>query len=284
MEHKEKILITGGTGTTGSRIAKRLTELGYIPRIASRSKPSMAGIEHVYFDWNQEETFGRSLEEVKILYLVAPVGVFDPAPLVLPFLDRALKSGVQRIVMLSALIIPEDGPVFGRLHEAVSKHAPEWAILKPSYFMQNFIHRQHGSTIKEESKMITATGDGRIGFVDADDIAEVGVRALIDEIPHNTNHFITGPEALSYAEVAAKIESAIGRTITHESISKSALQDKLVKAGLTMEYARFMADLDEHIRNGAENRVTDTVERVTGRKPRSMSDFISANVHHWKQE
>ncbi|UKL00385.1 NmrA family NAD(P)-binding protein [Brevibacillus brevis] len=284
MERKDKILITGGTGTTGSRIAKKLTELGYHPRIASRTKPPLADIEYVHFDWNEVATFEHSLKDVKKLYLVAPVGVFDPSPLVLPFLDRALQAGVQRIVMLSALIIPEDGPVFGRLHEAVSKHSPEWAILKPSYFMQNFIHGQHGTSIKEEGKIVTSTGNGRIGFVDADDIAEVGVHALIDEIPHNTHHFITGPEALSYAEVAAMIESAIGRTIKHEHISTEALQDKLVTAGLTMEYAGFMADLDKHIRNGAENSVTDTVERVTGRKPRSMADFISTHSQHWKRD
>ncbi|MDN9011707.1 ergot alkaloid biosynthesis protein [Brevibacillus laterosporus] len=284
MEKKDKILITGGTGTTGSRIAKKLTELGHNVRIASRAKSQIAGTERVHFDWHDGATYERSLENVKKLYLVAPAGVFDPAPIVLPFLDMALKAGVQRIVMLSALIIPDDGPVFGKLHEAVIKQAPEWAVLKPSYFMQNFINLQHGLTIKNESRIITATGNGKIGFIDAEDIAEVGVRALIDEIPHNTSHVITGPQALSYSEVAAMIGSVIGRTIKHVNIHKSTLQEKLAKAGLSMDYARFMADLDENIGNGAEKLVTDTVERVTGRKPRSMSDFISAHTRYWIQE
>ena len=95
--------------------------------------------------------------------------------------------------MLSAAIIDEDGPVFGKIHQAVKDLAPEWAILKPSYFMQNFINVQHADSIKTSGEIITASGDGKVGFVDADDIAEVGVRALMDDIPHNTDHVITGP-------------------------------------------------------------------------------------------
>lgn len=79
------ILITGGTGTTGSRIASRLIELGHRVRIASRKKGALADAEYVYFDWKDASSFTPALEQVKQIYLVAPVGVFDPAPCVLPF-------------------------------------------------------------------------------------------------------------------------------------------------------------------------------------------------------
>lgn len=79
------ILITGGTGTTGSRIASRLIELGHRVRIASRKKGALADAEYVYFNWRDASSFTPALEQVKQIYLVAPVGVFDPAPYVLPF-------------------------------------------------------------------------------------------------------------------------------------------------------------------------------------------------------
>ncbi|MGG4322863.1 NmrA family NAD(P)-binding protein [Bacillus sonorensis] len=278
-----RILITGGTGTTGGRIAKRLISSfeGSIVRIASRRKPLMSGAEHVYFDWNDETTHREALKHVAKLYLVAPVGVYDPSNAVLPFVERTLESGVRRIVMLSAAIIDEDGPVFGKIHQAVKDLAPEWAILKPSYFMQNFINVQHADSIKTSGEIITASGDGKVGFVDADDIAEVGVRALMDDIPHNTDHVITGPQALSYAEAAAIIGEAAGRTVSHVNISVSALKDRLMKAGLSPEYASFMADLDQKIKHGAENRITNTVERVTGRKPRSLAAFAESHARSW---
>ncbi|WP_129709509.1 ergot alkaloid biosynthesis protein [Priestia megaterium] len=283
MNIQNQILITGGTGTTGSRIAKKLIERGYKPRIASRKNTLGTEVDHVYFEWYDEATHNIALENIKKLYLVAPVGVMDPSPIVLPFIELALKKGVKRIVLLSSSLINEGGPVFGKIHQAVREKAPEWAVLQPSYFMQNFIGIQHGYTIKENKEIVTATEDGKVGFVDADDIAEVGVNALIDEIPHNTNHLITGPEALSYTEAANIIGSVIRESIYHVPISTSTLKDRMVEVGMTKEYAEFMVGLDKAIQKGAENRIADTVGRITGKKPRSLIEFATIHAHFWKQ-
>ncbi|QQF62189.1 NmrA family NAD(P)-binding protein [Bacillus halotolerans] len=280
MMNHDQILITGGTGTTGSRIAKRLIEQGYSVRIASRKKGEISNAEYVYFDWKDESSFTPALERVKRIYLVAPVGVFDPSPYVLPFLKEAKRLGAERVVMLSASAVPEDGPVFGALHRAV-RGFPEWAVLRPSYFMQNFINVQHRMSIQTEGQIITAAGEGKLGFIDADDIAETGVRALIDSVPHNTHHILTGPEALSYAEAAEIIGAAAGRPVTHVSMSSSELQNRMETAGLPADYARFMAELDEAIRHGAEHRVTDTVKRVTGKEPRSLDEFAADHASYW---
>ncbi|WP_195258076.1 NmrA family NAD(P)-binding protein [Bacillus paralicheniformis] len=281
MKVEKKILITGGTGTTGSRIAKRLVRSGAGVRIASRRMPAMAGTEHVYFDWNDQKTYRDALKNTNSLYLVAPVGVFEPSPLVVPFLEMAAASGVRRIVLLSAAIIDEDGPVFGKLHHAVRRYVPEWTVLKPSYFMQNFDH-QHGASIRKKNEIVTASGSGKVGFIDADDIAEVAVRALLDQKPHNTSHILTGPEALSYAEAAAIIGRAAGRDVRHVNVEVSALRERYIKAGLSPDYAGFMSDLDEKIKNGKENRITDTVERITGKKPRSLADFANEHAGRWR--
>ncbi len=138
MNIQNQILITGGTGTTGSRIAKKLIERGYKPRIASRKNPLVTEIDHVYFDWYDETTHNLALENINKLYLVAPVGVMDPSPIVLPFIDLALKKGVKRIVLLSSSLIDEGGPVFGKIHQAIREKAPEWAVLATILFYAKF--------------------------------------------------------------------------------------------------------------------------------------------------
>ncbi|WP_370881216.1 NmrA family NAD(P)-binding protein [Bacillus stercoris] len=280
MMKQNPILITGGTGTVGSRIASRLIKLGYRVRIASRKKGELANAEYVYFDWMDASSYTPALEQVKDIYLVAPVGVLDPAPYVLPFLKEAKRLVVKRVVMQSASVVSENGPVFGALHQAV-REFPEWTVLRPSYFMQNFINVQHQMSIQNEGRIVTASGEGKLGFIDADDIAETAVRALTDAVPHQTHHILTGPEALSYAEAAEIIGAAAGRRVKHVSISRSELQNRMAAAGLPADYASFMAGLDEAISHGAEHRVTDTVKRVTGKEPRSLSEFAAAHAAYW---
>lgn len=282
MIKQNPILITGGTGTVGSRIASRLLELGYRVRVASRKKGELADAEYVYFDWKDASSFTTALEHIKQIYLVAPVGVLDPAPYVLPFLKEAKRLGATRVVMQSASVVCENGPVFGALHQAV-REFPEWTVLRPSYFMQNFINVQHRMSIQTEGRITTASGEGKLGFIDADDIAETAVRALIDDVPHQTHHILTGPEALSYAEAAEIIGAAAGRRVEHVNISRSELQHKMEAGGLPADYAHFMAGLDEAIRYGAEHRVTDTVKRVTGKEPRSLTEFAAAHAAYWQR-
>ncbi|MCP1308848.1 ergot alkaloid biosynthesis protein [Paenibacillus tyrfis] len=221
------------------------------------SKGSLSFTEHAYFDWFDESTFDPALKDVDNIYLVGPVAVMEPFTIMLPFLDKAVKSGVRRIVLLSSASVSEDGPVFGKVHRELRRMVTEWAVLRPSYFMQNFTERQHGATIKSDGIIVTATGTGRVGFVDADDIAEVGVRALIDEQPHNTDHIITGPQSLTYAEAGEMIGSAAGLTIRHVHTDTEQLAAGFIQAGMPEDYAFFLAGWDQAINeDGTEDLVT----------------------------
>ncbi|MET3546370.1 uncharacterized protein YbjT (DUF2867 family) [Paenibacillus favisporus] len=77
------------------------------------------------------------------MYLVAPASM-HPEEVMIPFIRRALDASVKRFVLLSSASIPENGPVFGAVHHYLRQHAPEWAVLRPSYFMQNFTNAGHG--------------------------------------------------------------------------------------------------------------------------------------------
>jgi uncharacterized protein YbjT (DUF2867 family) len=283
------ILVTGGTGKVGSRIVERLNHRGFLVRVATRGKTDAfhdTHREHAYFDWGDETSYDHALEGIDCVYLIPPIGVVDPSPLMRIFIQRALSAGVRRIVLQTASCISVDDPGLGVVHRAVQTLAPEWAVLRPSWFMQNFTDTKnhfHAASIKNEHTIV-ASDTGRVGFVDAEDIAEVAVHALIDERSHNTDHIITGPQALSYAEVAEIISAAAMRPIRFVGMQPEGFRAYLLSLGYDADFASFLAQLEETwVRSGREDRVTSTVERITGRPPRSLADFAAAHAHIWQE-
>lgn len=275
MSTQPTVLVIGGTGTTGSRLAALLREQPVAVRVGTR-KPGDGG--QIRFDWGEPATHGAAVAGADRVYLIPPVGVAEPAPLVEKFLAEAVRAGVRRVVLLSSSAVPDSAAGLGALPALVRAAVPEWAVLRPSWFMQNFAG-QHpvAMGIRERGEIVTATGQGRVGFVDAADIAAVAARALLDPVPHNTDHLTTGPEALSYADVAAIITETTGRIVAHRAVSTAEMTARFVDTGLSPEYAAILAGLDADIRHGAEDRVAPTVRNLTGRPARSFRDFVSAN-------
>ncbi|MBL1083209.1 NAD(P)H-binding protein [Streptomyces actinomycinicus] len=263
-------LVTGATGTTGSRTAARLIAAGHRVKAASRHATSVPGAEPVRFDWYDPACFGGALAGADRVYLVPPVGEPDPAPVMLPFLRQARAAGVRRAVLLSASAIPEGGPGVGAVHRVLPGLFDGWAVLRPSWFMQNFTGTHtHARSIREHGEILTAAGTGRVGFVDADDIAAVAVHALTDERAPGTDLVLTGPEALSHDEIAAVVTEVTGRPVVHRPLTYEQMRDRLA-AQVPLEFATMLAGMDRAIAEGAEDRTTGTVRQVTGRPPHSF--------------
>ncbi|MFI2711261.1 ergot alkaloid biosynthesis protein [Micromonospora sp. NPDC018662] len=269
------ILVIGGTGTTGRLVTAKLAATAHPTRVASRR----AAAADVRFDWYDRDTHAAALDDVTGLYLIPPVGDADPAPIMLPFLDLARRARVRRAVLLSSSAIAPGSPGLGEVQAQLGAMIPEWAVLRPSWFMENFVgDSPHATSARERGEIISATGDARVGFVDPADIAEVAVRALTDPTSHDTDHIITGPERLSYADVAATLTDIGGRPVRHRAVDEDALAAYHEGHGLAPDYARFLAGLDTVVAAGAEDRVTTTVTDVTGRPPRSFADFCRARL------
>lgn len=199
-----------------------------------------------------------------------------------PFLHAALNAGVRRYVLLSASSLPEGGPMMGQVHAFLHSEVPEWVVLRPAWFMQNFSEQQHLPTIRDEGAIYTAAGDGRVPFIHADDIAAVGVAALLGKVPGNGDRILTGPRALSYDETASIIAAAAGRPVRHQRLSEDELARRLAGHGLPPAYAAALAAMDAAIAGGSENRVTGAVKAVTAREPISFEAFAAANRDRWK--
>jgi uncharacterized protein YbjT (DUF2867 family) len=271
-------LVIGATGTTGSRTAAQLSASGHRVRAAGRRAVDVPGAEPVAFDWYEPATHAAALDGADRVYLIPPVGDADPAAVMLPFLQQAHAAGVHRAVLLSSSAIPAGGPAVGAVHQALPDLFGQWAVLRPSWFMQNFTGTHaHAVSIREEGSIWTAAGGGRVGFVDAEDIAAVAVRALTDEHAPNTDLVLTGPEALSYDDIATAITRATGRPVEHRRLSYEQMRDRLA-SHVPAEFASMLAGMDRAIADGAEDRVTDTVQRLTGRPARTFHALLAREM------
>lgn len=266
------VLVTGATGTTGSRLAAFLAARDVSTRLATRT-PRSTG--QVGFDWADRDTYGDALRGVSAVYLIAHMGVADPVPLVEDFLDEARRQGVRRAVALSSSALPEGSPGLGAVAHLVRTIMPEWTVLRPSWFMQNFTGDHPVAHGVRGGEIVTATGDGKVAFVDATDIAAVAGHALTDDVPHNAEHVLTGPEALSYADAAEILTHQIGRTVRHRSVPADEAARRIAAHGIPAEFANVLAAMDIDIREGAEDRVTCAVENVTRRPALSFGAFAA---------
>lgn len=278
---RDRILITGGTGKTGRRVAESLRRQNVRTRVASRSAK---GPGTVHFDWSDTTTFNDALDGISAIYLVAPSNVAEPLAAMMPFLERALETGVERFVLLSASSLEEGGPMMGAVHAWLHRRAPRWVVLRPTWFMQNFSEQQHLPTILEEGAIYSATGDGRVGFIDAEDIAATAAQALTAPDFPTGDVILTGPGALSYDDVAALISSASGRPVRHHRLTEQELANRLQAGGMAANYAHVLAAMDTAISRGAEDRLTDGVWRATGRAPGRFIDFAAREAACWKAD
>ncbi|MFD4320744.1 NAD(P)H-binding protein [Streptomyces sp. NPDC058548] len=278
MDNPNATLVIGATGTTGRRVTAGLIAEGHRVKAGSRGAAPVTGTEAVRFDWNEPSTWNEALDAVDRVYLIPPIGSSDPAAVMLPFLRQARAAGVHRAVLLSSSAIPAGGPAVGQVHEALPGLFEQWAVLRPSWFMQNFAaSTPHARSIRDEGAIMSASGEGRVGFIDAEDIAAVAVRALTDEQAPNADLILTGPQTLSYADVAAIIAEATGRPVVHRQLTFEQLRDRWA-AEIPLEFATMLAGMDRAIAEGAEDRTSDTVERLTGRPPGTFRTFVEREV------
>lgn len=272
------ILVTGGTGKTGSRVVEQLRGKGASPRVGTRSPK---GENDVRFDWKDPSMFNNAFDGIEAVYLVAPTDTVDSLGAMGAGLEAALASGVTRFVLLSASSLEEGGPMMGAVHAWLRSNAREWAVLRPTWFMQNFSELHHRDPIRDESAIYTATDDGRIGFIDADDIAACVVASLVAPSVENTDYILTGPEAISYDVVANILSDQLNRKITHNRLTVDGLAARHRDHGLPDEYATTLAAMDGAIASGSEGRVTDHVLYLSGRAPTSFEDFVRQNLGAW---
>jgi uncharacterized protein YbjT (DUF2867 family) len=274
---RKTALVLGGTGRTGSLVARKLAERGLIARTASRHGADLP------FDWDNPATHGPSLAGVDRIYLVTPVMRVTYARLVSDFLDLAEVTAIRHVTYLSAYgsdQAPPEVDIRAVELELMSRQAFTSSVLRPAWVMQNFSD-EHLPVV--ENTITVPTAGGAEAFVDAADIAAVAVETLVDPDAHaGAAYAPTGPEALTVAEVSDIIAGVVGRSVRHNDIERGAWVDGAIVAGVVpADYGVMLNWLTEMIASGHGSRPNDDVRRVTGSPPASFADFAHRNAHAW---
>jgi len=274
---RKTTLVLGGTGRTGSLVARKLAERGLIARTASRHGADLP------FDWDNPATHGPALAGVDRIYLVTPVMRVTYARLVSDFLDLAEAAAVRHVTYLSAYgsdQAPPEVDIRAVELELMSRQAFTSSVLRPAWVMQNFSD-EHLPVV--EDTITVPTAGGAEAFVDAADIAAVAIETLVDPDAHaGAAYAPTGPEALTVVEVADIIAGIVGRPVRHNDIERGAWVDGAIVAGVVpADYGVMLNWLTEMIASGHGSRPNDDVRRVTGSPPASFADFAHRNAHAW---
>ncbi|MCP2259826.1 Uncharacterized conserved protein YbjT, contains NAD(P)-binding and DUF2867 domains [Streptoalloteichus tenebrarius] len=255
------ILVTGGTGKTGRRVAARLRHLGVATRVASRSSGD------VRFDWADEATWGPALSGVGAVYLVDSQTA-TAAEEMRAFVARAQASGVRRLVLLSARVWGELGDeAWLATENAVRESTVEWTVLRPTWFAQNFGEEALLVDALNQGELRLPTGEGREPFIDAEDIAEVAVAALTGDGHAGMTYELSGPRAMTWGEAVAEIAGATGRDLRFTAVSDEQYHEEITGRGWPAEAAAVTGLMFAHIREGHSEALSDGVQRVLGREP-----------------
>jgi uncharacterized protein YbjT (DUF2867 family) len=261
-QQSKPTLVLGGTGKTGRRVAKRLQARGLPVRIGSRSGEPP-------FDWEDPSTWAPVLEGVESAYVSHYLdAVPGAADTVGSFAERAVKSGVPRLVLLSGRGEPEAE----RVEQAVRDSGADLTIVPSTWFAQNFSEDYMLEYVLSGEVALPA-GDTPEPFVDADDIADVAVAALTDDRHIGQLYELTGPRLLTFAEAVEEISKATGREIHYVPVSIEEHAAVAAEQGVPGEVIDLLTYLFSEVLDGRNAHTTDGVRRALGREPRDFADY-----------
>jgi uncharacterized protein YbjT (DUF2867 family) len=270
------ILVIGATGTVGSEVVRQLVATGERPRALVRD-PATARqrlgdqVEHVVGDLDRPETIAAALAGVDRVFLLTTQSSRQPE-WERAVIGAAARAGVGQLVKLSVFRADEQSPLqvarqHGQAERVLAQSGLAATILRPVFFMQNLLAMVHDGAIA------TAAGDGRVAMVDARDIAAVAVATLTGGGHAGKTYTLTGPEALSFYQVASILSRQTGRPLRHVRVPPDKVRVALQGRGVAAWYADDMAKLHSMLAVGYEEVVTDDIHRVTGRPPRTLAQF-----------
>ncbi|MEV6897692.1 SDR family oxidoreductase [Amycolatopsis sp. NPDC051372] len=282
------ILITGGTGLTGSAVVREFVRQGHRARaLVRRPLPALPGISTVHGDLLAPDTLGPALDGVDTAVLISGAdGRMAEAQANL--IDAAARCGVRRVVKVSGMgTDPDSSFRFARLHARIEEHLRAsgiaWTILRPSQFMQ--VYLREVPTMLADGELTLPLGATRLAPIDVEDIAKVVYAAATSDGHESAVHEMTGPQALTMAEVAEILTGIVGRPIRYVDLSPEEHHRRVVAAGVPAEFADDVAALFRLRRAGSpESTVDTTVFSELGLRPTSFADFAARAAQLFRGE
>ena len=287
---KPRILVTGATGKTGTFVVEQLLKRefpvrAFVHRIDERSERLEAlGAEILQGDFLDLQSVRSAMRGVKRIYFCYP-----------PQGDRLLEAatnvavaardvGVRALVNMSQISARENATSPLARHHWLSEQVLDWANIGASHIHPTFfaedLYLFSGPSIAEAGKLVLPFGDGKHAPVTAEDIARVVVGILADPEPHVGQHYIlTGPRDMTISEMAEVLTTELGKPVEYVNVPIQQWRTELVEtAGMPEFLATHLAAVAQDHQDGVFSAETDVVEKIGGRPPQSLAEFIRAHV------
>ncbi|UII79141.1 NmrA family NAD(P)-binding protein [Flagellimonas sp. CMM7] len=274
--NSQNILVIGGTGKTGRRVAKKLTQLGHNVRVVGRrTEPA--------FDWENQDTYAGALKDIYRAYIVyyPDLAVPGSRDAVTTLTKKALEAGLEKVVLLSGKGETEAEAC----EDIVANSGLNYTLVRASWFNQNF---SEGAFLDFVLDGVVALPmpEAEIPFVDADDIADVVSKVLIDDSYNGKTITVTGPQKRTFKEVVEIMAEASIKTIQFIPISVDEFKDGMRKAGLPDSYVWLFGYLFQEVLGNPDNQeVSDDVAKVLGRPAKDFETYAkeTAATGIWHQ-
>ncbi len=271
------ILVIGGTGKTGSRVVSGLEKLGHNVRIGTRnSQPA--------FDWDDPSTYSRALSGMDRAYIVyyPDLAVPGSRKAIENLTRAALKEGLEKVVLLSG-----KGEKEAEACEEIVAHSGlNYTLVRASWFNQNFSEGAFLDFVLS-GHVALPMPDAEIPFVDADDIAEVVTRVMVDDNYNGQTITVTGPRKMKFAEAVKALSEGTEREIAYHPITVEEFKTGMKQSGLPDSYVWLFGYLFTEVLGNPENQdVSLDVEKVLGRKATDFTEYVrkTALTGVWNQE
>jgi uncharacterized protein YbjT (DUF2867 family) len=286
------ILVTGANGLSGSELVRRLSARGVPVRALVRSVAkaqglsSLANVEIVLGDMARPETLTGALRGVDRAMLISSS---DPAMLEVQssFIDAARKAGVTHVVKLSGIIPDPESPFrFARMHGEIERRLEDSGMafthLRAGEFMHAYFRQV--PSIVAKGALFLPMEDARIAPIDIGDIAEVAAAVLTSPGHEGKTYPLTGPEALSMAEVADKLSAASGKRIQYVNVGPEEAKQAQLAAGIPPFLADALSELFAERRKGKESQVSPIIPTIFGWRATSFDEFAMRHAAIFRGE
>ena len=265
------IAVLGSTGRIGSHVTAGLAQRGAAARALLRDPGRVASpLEAVGADLRDPASLRAAMDGADQLFLLTPHGP-DQDLAEAAAVDAAIAAGVGRIVKISggAPSLGPNGPAstavaHWRSEQRIEAGGLRFAFLRSSYLMQNVLDLETKAGV-----LLAPMGDAPIAMVDARDVADCAVAALLDDGAADGAWHLTGPSGVTFAEVAR------ARGARYFNVPPRLAAKTLRRRGASPFEIDHAIRMAAYFASGADGAPTDAVRRLTGRSPRSLADFLS---------
>jgi uncharacterized protein YbjT (DUF2867 family) len=276
------ILVLGATGTNGREVLQRLAASG-VPARALVRDPARAraqgldapGVELVPGDFDDRDALNAAFRGVEKAFVLTPVDRLE-VDWVRSATGAAKAAGTRHLVRFSAMGADPASPSelarhHGESDEVLKSSGLAWTILQPNSFHQNILWS--AGSVKAAGAIYAPMKDARQSFVDVRDIADVAVLALTRTGHEGQVYELTGPESLSYADLARILTEVLGKPVQYVDVPPEAAEAAMRQAGMPEWNAHAVTELFGRFATGAFAKTTDTVARLLGRPPIPFAQF-----------